>query len=49
MLMFGHFLGPNNVGNMASAADTKLTGTLYNNEGSLGKRMLGFILNNIPY
>jgi hypothetical protein len=28
MLLFDHFLGPNNVGNMASAADTKLTGTL---------------------
>jgi hypothetical protein len=32
MLLFAHFLGPNNVGNMASAADTKLTGTLYNGE-----------------
>jgi hypothetical protein len=32
MLLFDHFLGPNNVGNMASAADTKLTGTLYNSE-----------------
>jgi hypothetical protein len=30
MLLFDHFLGPNNVGNMDSAADTKLTGTLYN-------------------
>jgi hypothetical protein len=30
MLLFYHFLGPNNVGNMASAAETKLTGTLYN-------------------
>jgi hypothetical protein len=30
MLLFEHFLGPNNVGNMASEADTKLTGTLYN-------------------
>jgi hypothetical protein len=30
MLLFDHFLGCNNVGNMASAADTKLTGTLYN-------------------
>jgi hypothetical protein len=30
MLLFDHFLGPNNVGNMASAAETKLTGTLYN-------------------
>jgi hypothetical protein len=29
ILMFDHFLGPNNVGNMASAADTKLNGTLY--------------------
>jgi hypothetical protein len=32
MLMFDHFLGPNNVGNMAHAAETKLTGTLYNAE-----------------
>jgi hypothetical protein len=32
MLLFDHFLGPNNVGNMASEADTKLTGTLYNDE-----------------
>jgi hypothetical protein len=30
MLLFDHFLGPNNVGNMASAAETKLTETLYN-------------------
>jgi hypothetical protein len=32
MLLFDHFLGPNNVGNMTSAAETKLTGTLYNGE-----------------
>jgi hypothetical protein len=32
MLLFDHFLGPNNVGNMDSAADTKLTGTLCNGE-----------------
>jgi hypothetical protein len=32
MLLFDHFLGPNNVGNMASAAEAKLTGTLYNGE-----------------
>jgi hypothetical protein len=32
MLLFDHFLGPNNVRNMASAAKTKLTGTLYNGE-----------------
>jgi hypothetical protein len=32
MLLFDIFLGPNNVGNMASAAETKLTGTLYNGE-----------------
>jgi hypothetical protein len=32
MLLFDHFLGPNNVGNMASAAETKLTVTLYNGE-----------------
>jgi hypothetical protein len=32
MLLFDHFLGPNNVGNMVSEADTKLTSTLYNGE-----------------
>jgi hypothetical protein len=32
MLLFDNFLGPNNVGNMASAAETTLTGTLYNGE-----------------
>jgi hypothetical protein len=32
ILLFDHFLGPNNVGNMASAAETKLNGTLYNGE-----------------
>jgi hypothetical protein len=32
MLLFDHFLGPNNVVNMTSAAETKLTGTLYNGE-----------------
>jgi hypothetical protein len=32
MLLFDHFLGPNNVGNMGSAAETKLTGNLYNGE-----------------
>jgi hypothetical protein len=32
MLLFDHFLGPNHVGNMASEAETKLTGTLYNGE-----------------
>jgi hypothetical protein len=30
MLLFDHFLGPNNVENMASEAETKLTGTVYN-------------------
>jgi hypothetical protein len=30
MLLFDHFLGPNNVGNMASATANKLTGTLHN-------------------
>jgi hypothetical protein len=29
MLLFDHFLGLNNVGNMASKAETKLAGTLY--------------------
>jgi hypothetical protein len=28
MLLFEHFLGPKNVGNMASAVDTNITGTL---------------------
>jgi hypothetical protein len=32
MLLFDHFLGTNNVGNMDSAAETKLTGTLCNGE-----------------
>jgi hypothetical protein len=32
MLLFDHFLGPNNVGNVEIAAETKLTGTLYNGE-----------------
>jgi hypothetical protein len=32
MLLFDHFLGPNNVGNMAISEETKLTGTLYNGE-----------------
>jgi hypothetical protein len=31
-LLFDHYLGPNNVGNMANAADTKLSSTLYNGE-----------------
>jgi hypothetical protein len=31
-ILFDHFLGPNNVGNMASEAETKLTSTLYNGE-----------------
>jgi hypothetical protein len=32
ILLFDHFLGPNNVGNMASEEETKLTDTLYNGE-----------------
>jgi hypothetical protein len=32
MILFEHFLGPNNVGNMSSEAETKLTSTLYNGE-----------------
>jgi hypothetical protein len=32
MLLFDHFLGPNNMGKMASATETKLTWTLYNGE-----------------
>jgi hypothetical protein len=32
MLLFDHFLRPNNMGNMSSAAETKLNGTLYNGE-----------------
>ena len=31
-LLFNHYLGPNNVGNMASAAETKLASTMYNGE-----------------
>ena len=31
-MLFDHFLGPNNVGNMASEAETILQGTLYNGE-----------------
>jgi hypothetical protein len=34
MLLFDHFLGQNNVVNMASAAKIKLTGTLYNGENN---------------
>jgi hypothetical protein len=30
--LFYHYLGPNNFGNMANAAKTKLSGTLYNGE-----------------
>jgi hypothetical protein len=32
MLLFGHFLGPSNVGNMVREAENKLTSTLYNGE-----------------
>jgi hypothetical protein len=32
MLLFDHSLGPNNVGSMASEAETKLTSTLYKGE-----------------
>jgi hypothetical protein len=32
MLLFEHFLGTNNVGNMVSATETNTTGTLYNGE-----------------
>jgi hypothetical protein len=32
MLLFDYFLGPNNAGNMASAGENKLTGTLYNGD-----------------
>jgi hypothetical protein len=32
MLLFDHVLGPNNVGNMVSAAENNLTGTLYNGD-----------------
>jgi hypothetical protein len=32
MLLFHHFLGPNNLRNMSSASETKLTGILYNGE-----------------
>jgi hypothetical protein len=32
MILFDHFLGPNNVVNMVTTAETNLTGTLYNSE-----------------
>jgi hypothetical protein len=32
MFFFDYFLGPNNLGNMASEAETNITGTLYNGE-----------------
>jgi hypothetical protein len=32
IILFDHFLGNNNVGNMASETETKLTGTLYTGE-----------------
>jgi hypothetical protein len=32
MLLFDYFLGPNNVGNIASESETKLTSTLYNGD-----------------
>jgi hypothetical protein len=32
MLLFDHFLVPDNLENMACPAETKLTGTLYNGE-----------------
>jgi hypothetical protein len=35
MLMFDHLLGPNNVGNMNSATETKITGNLFNGENNL--------------
>jgi hypothetical protein len=35
ILLVYHFLGHNNIGNMASKADTKLTSTLYNGENCL--------------
>jgi hypothetical protein len=49
MLLFDNFLGPNNVGNMASSSETKITGTLYNGEKRdvPGKRMCESILKNI--
>jgi hypothetical protein len=31
-LLFDHYLGPKNVGNMANAAETKLSSTMYNGE-----------------
>jgi hypothetical protein len=32
MLLFDHFVRPNNAGKMASAEGTKLNGTIYNGE-----------------
>jgi hypothetical protein len=48
MLMFDHFPGANNGGNMASASGTKLTGTLYNGEK---KRYMEphYVLNGLKY
>jgi hypothetical protein len=31
-LIFDHYIGPNSVGNMANAAETRLSSTLYNGE-----------------
>jgi hypothetical protein len=48
MLLFDHFIGTNNVGNMASETETKITSTFYNGEKSVsnGKLMSGSTLNN---
>jgi hypothetical protein len=45
-LLFDHYLGLHNVGNMASSAETKLTSTLYNDKekGSLLKPISVFTL-----
>jgi hypothetical protein len=57
MLMFDHFLGPNNVGNMASAAGTPVQrvpsslepSTMARRSDLPGKRMCESILNAIMW
>jgi hypothetical protein len=46
-----HYLGPNNVGNIARAEEAKLAITLYSGEkkGFPGRRMFKFILSIMHY
>jgi hypothetical protein len=50
-LLFDHYFGPNNVGNMASSTDTKMVSTFYNGEKkvSLGGLMYEFTLINTQF